>query len=355
MKYFFGGLLISILLFSLPTTDSYADNHLSDLQALIAQRVQQVSMAGVVLVARGDEPELLQAFNVDATRSDFEIDIDSAFAIASLTKSFTAVLVLQQVERGHIQLDAPISRYLPEFEAEYAGVVTVRQLLQNRSGIPHYVDLPGWFDPEIKGAYTAQTFLHTIAVQELRFTPGEDYYYSNANYYLLGLILEAVTGRRYEALLRANILDPLALNATGQLYEAGAQQVAPTFLRRDGHYESVTVNNPRLFRATASQYASAHDLFIFSRGLMQNKLLGGEMRNILLDPDYAMAFTVAAIELSGRQVPVITYNGELAGTTSMLTILPEQDGVIVVLSNNNTTYAQLVDMTVSFAQAAFAD
>ena len=66
-----------------------------------------------------------------------------------------------------------------------------------------------------------------------------------------------------------------------------------------------------------------------------------------------MGFTVASVPLAGKEVPVVTYNGELAGTTSMLTMFPEQDGAIVILSNNNMSYSTLVEMTLAIAQSAF--
>ncbi len=311
-------------------------------------------MSGVVLIARDGKPFLADAFNVDPLRADFDVTVNSAFAIASLTKSFTATLALQQVGQDRIDLDTPISAYLPALNAAYADDVTVRQLLQNRSGIPHYVDITGWFEPAVKNAFTAESFLATIAALELRFEPGEDYYYSNANYYLLGLILEAATGESYEALLRSEILGPLALENTGQIYAADSQIVAPTYLRNGNMYEQIEASNLELFRATASQYSSARDLLAFGDGLMKGTILDDEMREILLDQDRPMAFTVTSAPLAGREVPVITYNGELAGSTSMLTMFPEQDGTIVILSNNSTPYSALVEMTLAFARTAFA-
>ncbi len=323
------------------------------LGGLVAEMVRDHALSGVVMVAIDGEPILERAFNVDALRQDFEVTVDSAFAIASLTKSFTATLVLRQVDSGRIDLDAPIRAYLPAFDAAYADDVTVRQLLQNRSGIPHYVDIPGWFEPEVKDGFTAESFLAEIAALELRFAPGEDYYYSNANYYLLGLILEKATGESYESLLQNEILLPLELHDSGQIYSPGSQVVAPTYLRDGYTYERIRISNPALFRATASQYSSARDLLAFGHRLMNGAVLGEDMLDVLLDPEHPMGFIVTTVPLAGGEVPVFTYNGELAGTTSMLTMFPEQDGTIVILSNNNTPYTTLVEMTLAIAQLAF--
>jgi CubicO group peptidase (beta-lactamase class C family) len=312
-------------------------------------------MSGVILVALQGEPILEEAFNVESLRSDFEVTVDSVFAIASLTKSYTATLALRQVDAGRIDLDTPIRAYLPAFNAAYSGDVTVRQLLENRSGIPHYVDIPGWFEPGVRNGFTAETFLAEIEALELRFAPGEEYYYSNANYYLLGRILEAATGESYEAVLQEEILGPLGLRDSGQIYSSGSRIVAPTYLRDGNTYESVAISNPELFRATGSQYSSARDLMVFGHELIKGSVLGDEMLKLLLDQDRPMGFTVTSVPLAGKEVPVVTYNGELAGATTMLTMFPDQDGTIVILSNNNMPYSALVEMTLAIAESAFGE
>lgn len=304
--------------------------------------------SGVVLVQEGRATCYEQAFNVDSIAADFEVATDSAFMIASLTKSFTAALVLDQISKRRIELDAPLVTYLPDFDADYASDVTIRQLLQNRSGIPHYTDIPGWFDPEVKDAFTKTSFLDVIASLELRFTPGTDYYYSNANYYLLGLVLEATTGERYENMLQEVILDPLGLTGTGQIYAAN-EPIAPTYIRTGGGYESISISNSELFRATASQYATANDLAGFMQGLATGKLLDANMLAVLFDKARPMGFTVTSAPVGDIETEVITYNGELAGTTSMLSWFPEQDLTIAILSNNNTPYSTLVGLTLELA------
>ncbi len=330
-------------------------NFAADLASQVSELARDNELSGVVLVAIDGEPVLEEAFNVEPLRESFEVTVNSTFAIASITKSFTAILVLSQVESGRIDLDATIRDYLPAFDAAYADDVTVRQLLENRSGIPHYVDIPGWFDPDVVSGFTPETFLEEIAALELRFEPGQGYYYSNANYYLLGLILDAATGRTYEALLEDAILEPLGLEETGQIYAPGSQVVAPTYIRDSDTYQLITVGSPALFRATGAQFSTARDLLGFGHGLMRGTILGEGMRTVLLDEERPMGFTVTSVPIADRDVPLITYNGELAGTTTMLTIFPEQNGVIVILSNNNLPYSALVEMTITIAGSAFED
>jgi CubicO group peptidase (beta-lactamase class C family) len=354
--YFF---LVCIFLWSCgQANDSRMDsieNSASGLGNQVTELARDHEMSGVILVAIDGESIYEKAFNVEPLRTSFEITVDSTFAIASITKSFTATTVLSEVEAGRIDLDATIRDYLPSFSAVYADDVKVRQLLESRSGIPHYVDIPGWFEADVVSRFTPETFLEEIAALELRFEPGEDYYYSNANYYLLGLILDAAAGKTYEAVLEEAILEPLGLEDIGQIYAPGPQVIAPTYIRDGESYELMKLGNPALFRATGSQFSTARDLVAFGHGLLRGTILGEEMLTVLLDEDRPMGFTVTSVPIAEQEVPVVTYNGELAGTTTILTMFPEQNSSIVILSNNNLPYTALVDMTLSIAQIAFGE
>lgn len=322
------------------------------LEALIDQRAADLSMSGVVRVVQAGDVLAEAAYQDVRTNAGVEITAETAFQVASITKSFTAVLALQEVEKGRLDLNATLADYLPAFEAAYADQVTVRQLLQNRSGIPHYVDIPGWFEPEVKDAFTQASFLEAIAALELRSEPGTTYYYSNANYYLLGLILEEVTGESYEVLLAEGILAPLGLEGTGQIYDEGSV-VAPSFLDIGGDFERINLSNRALFRATASMSATAEDLTTFGEAMIAGALLSEEMQAILWDAGAPMAFQVATTALGGAEVPVVLYNGELVGTTSLLVMFPEQEGVVVLLANNSTSYGALLEWAAEIAEAAF--
>lgn len=312
---------------------------------------EQLDLSGVVLVQRGGRSAYEQAFNVGELGGDFEIRADSAFMIASLTKTFTAALVLDQVSQGRISLDASIASYLPQFDAAFADDVQVRHLLQNRSGLPHYTEIPEWFNPAVKSQWSPATFLAELEALQLKFPPGDRYLYSNVNYYLLGMILEAATGTTYEALLQERLLAPLRLNSAGQLYATEPSQVAPTYIRTGNGYERIRIGNAWLFRATASQVATAQDLAAFGRALVRGEVLEPTMLALMLDPDRAMGVTVMDVQLAGEASQAITYNGELAGTTTMLTVFPEQDLTVVILSNNNLPYRAMAGLTTTLAEA----
>ena len=134
---------------------------------------------------------------------------DTVFDIASLTKLFTAVLVLREVERDRVALDAPVARYLPEFAAAGKATVTVRQLLTHTGGLAENIDLSGYTD--------RPAALHAVLVAPLErgLAPGGQFHYSDLGMIALGALVERVTGQRLDELLQTGIAGPLGLRDTG--------------------------------------------------------------------------------------------------------------------------------------------
>lgn len=322
---------------------------------MIESRVAEQDFSGVVLVTRDGKVLMEAAFDNENLGQGHAVGLDSQFAIASITKSFTAVLVLQLVERGQLSLDDTIASHLPTFSAVYSNRVTVRHLLQNRSGIPHYVDLPGWFDSEHKANLTRSDLTDAIAALPLKFEPGSDYLYSNANYFLLGMILDQVASVPYETLLAKRVLRVAGQENTRQLYGETDAALVQNFLReKDGGYSHVPIVNPELFRATASLSSTAYDLMRFSAALEDDTLLSQESRSILFDVDTPMAWSVGKLPMKdGSLMRFQSYNGELVGYTSMITRFPDHDAVIIVLNNDNVGYDWLASLTLDVASFAF--
>ena len=130
----------------------------------------------------------------------------------SMTKTFTAVGVLQLVENGQLGIDDAVARYLPD--QPYGQAITVRQLIDHTSGIPNPIPLRWVHLVEEDGEYDEAAALRAVLRQypKLAFAPGEKYAYSNIGYWLLGQIIAAVTGQRDVDYLRANVLNRLALD-----------------------------------------------------------------------------------------------------------------------------------------------
>jgi D-alanyl-D-alanine carboxypeptidase len=150
----------------------------------------------------------------------------TVYPVGSITKQFTAALVMQEVGAGKLALDAPLQRYLPAI-APPDGDATIAQLLGQTSGIPSYTDHPR---PQLLQFASMQPspeqMWETVAAQTPAFTAGTSWQYSNSNYLLLGIVLQEVTGMNYPALLRERISSPLGLPSTAYGIPPFAQNVA---------------------------------------------------------------------------------------------------------------------------------
>jgi D-alanyl-D-alanine carboxypeptidase len=137
---------------------------------------------------------------------------DTVYELLSVTKQFTAAAILMLVEEGKIGLDDPIAKHLPNTPAAWSPV-TVRHLLTHTSGITDYTDVPGWFKT-IRLDRSPEDLLEPVKALPLGFQPGDRWRYSNAGYYLLGMILEKVSGKSYAEFLQARIFKPLQMTST---------------------------------------------------------------------------------------------------------------------------------------------
>ena len=151
--------------------------------------------------------------------ADFEWEVpntpDTKFRLGSITKQFTSALVMQLVEEGKLSVDATLSSVLPYYRKDTGDRVTVHDLLRHTSGIPSYTGLPNFRSDISRDPYGVQDFVEKFCSGDLEFEPGTDYAYDNSGYFLLGAILEEVTGQPYDELLRERIFDPLGMDASG--------------------------------------------------------------------------------------------------------------------------------------------
>lgn len=243
-----------------------------------------------------------------------QLDGDSPFAIASITKTFTATLVLEAVERGRIGLDDPVSNHLPRLKAVRG--VTVRQLLQHTSGIAdllHPMREPMDANPD--RIWTGAEVIDHLGGRW--FSPGAAYGYSNSNYVLLGMLVERIYGHDFDEVLRRHLLRPLDLDETGSLLDADAPALMPR-------------SWASAFGTSGNMYASVSDLVDWAMALYGGRVLAPEtlvaMTTFNRD-DYGLG--TEAIRLGSRTG--IGHSGLLRGFTSVLVHLPEENITIALV------------------------
>jgi CubicO group peptidase (beta-lactamase class C family) len=267
------------------------------------------------------------------------------YKIASITKAFTAVLVLQLVEQGKIDLGKPIRTYLPSY-AGGGGRVTASQLLNHTSGLPNpdkgttmetalTVGLPMYQRP-----WTSDQLLTEFCSGDLIAEPGTTFDYNNADYIVLGKILEQLHGRTYEQVLADRILRPLGMADTGLLHNGRIiDGLAEAYFFRDD-LKAVVPDlpvYPENWYAAGAMYSTAADVLTFSNALFGGSLLKKETLDLMIKPGldgYGYGVWSYESKMKGRTVRIVKRPGRIMGAQGQLYRMLDEDVTVVILSNN---------------------
>lgn len=287
-------------------------------------------------------------------RTERPVTPATPFAIASVTKTFTAALVLRLVGEGRIGLDDPIGRWLPELGLPSG--ITIRMLLDHTSGLGDPF-LEAAVDRQLladrSAVWTADRFL--AALPKPSFAPGTGWSYSNANYVVLGLLVERVTGRPYGALLRSTFFEPLGLTSAvvqpdrpGPVPAAHAYRLVKSSggLRRtdltDGSSSVPFTSVVTAAGAAGNVAMSATDLARWGSALYGGGLLGSELLAEMIDdaartapfrPRIPYGLGVQVVEIAGQ--PTYGHSGRFLGARAALRYLPRSGITIAVLTNQS--------------------
>lgn len=305
---------------------------------------------GVVLVADAHGVIVHHAEGLSSLELGAELGPDDVFRIGSLTKPLTAVLVLSLVNEGRLRLDGTLGEYLPELYADTpASAVTVEQLLAHTSGLK---DVPGsYYDPfwasAARQTFTPEAFAKAWIPPEISSPPGA-WRYNNNGFYLLGLIVERVTGTPYAEALRHYVLAPAGMTHSG-VYDVSTvvPHLASGYARSDfGMMERAMFMNPTVSYAAAGAYSSAGDLLAFSRALSSDRLLPADLKARMFTDkgnEYGLGWGVERwATAQGETATVQTHTGSIPGYQSLFATA--DDGSVVVILNNFWQGATVAEM-----------
>lgn len=300
---------------------------------------------GAILVASGDEVVYEQGFG-EADRSwGVPNAPDTRFRIASVTKQFTAALILQLVEAGEIELDAPITRYLPDYPAAQGDRVTIHHLLSHTGGVPEHTSRPD-FGEMMRDPVTPTGFLDVFSGDPLDFEPGTEYRYSNSGYFLLGTLIETVTGQPYAEALRQRLLAPLGLEDSGYLDGRVVFDRMATGYRRVGtdvqHAPYLDTSIPY---SAGMMYSTVRDLHTWTRALhAAEPFESAETVETMITPvlnEYGYGIGNSPLPVGDRSVQAIAHSGGIPGFSSMLIYFPETEQTVAVISNTGDSAGRL--------------
>lgn len=263
---------------------------------------------------------------------------ETKFRLGSITKQFTATLILQLVQQGKIKLDGKISDYLPEYRKDIGDKVSIHQLLNHTSGIPSYTGLPGFFQDVSRNPYKVDAFVKKYASNDLEFEPGSKYSYNNSGYFLLGAIVEKVTGKPYEQVLKEKIFDPLGMKNTGyDHHDTIIENRASGYQKTADGYTNAPYLDMSIPYAAGSMYSTVDDLYLWDQGLYTDRVLSAATKELMYKPtlsDYGYGWVITKTSFD-EKIPVITHGGGINGFNTTIVRFPAQKHLIVMLDNTS--------------------
>jgi CubicO group peptidase (beta-lactamase class C family) len=319
-----------------------AQDHAAKVQQVLDLAHKYRQFNGTALVAENGKVIYKGGFGLANMEWNIPNTPDTKFRLGSITKQFTAVLTLQLVEQGKINIDGKISDYLPDYRKDIGEKVTVHHLLTHTSGIPSYTGQPDFFANVSRNPYKVVDFVKQYTSGNLEFEPGTKYAYNNSGYFLLGAIIERVTGKTYEQALKEMIFDKVGMKDTGyDLHDPLLQKRASGYAKTAAGYTNAPYLDMSIPYAAGSLYSTVEDLYLWDQVLYTDKLLTQQSKDLMYKPflqNYAYGWIVtnATFKVKDQPVQVITHGGGINGFTTTIVRFPSEKHLIVILDNTGS-------------------
>jgi CubicO group peptidase (beta-lactamase class C family) len=322
-------------------SDFASDGLSKKLDNYLVSANKSYKLNGSVLIAQKGQILLHKAYGLANVTAKILNDTLTRFPILSVTKSFTATMILKLQEEGKLSLTDKLSKYFPDYQ--YGDKVTIENLLTHSSGIPNYTDAVGEEDSAlVNHPISKEKIVQTFFTKPLEFKPGSRYNYNNSGYFLLGLIIEKVTGQPYEQVILENIFGPLQMTNSGFDFNNLSQTV-----RAQG-YNIFDVTQQKPYKHYDSTYAysagaiysTTGDLYKFAQAIASKKILTSntwENAFQLRINHYGYGWNIGNL----FERDFVRHDGGYPGFMSSFIYFPHEDITIIIL-NNFGTYGQNV-------------
>ena len=304
-----------------------------------------------IAISRNGRTVYAKAFGSADLEQSVRARPETVYLIGSITKQFTSAAILGLVEDGKLSLDDILGKFFPDWPLAGRGV-TVRQLLNHTSGIKDYTGVRRWL------GLMALPLPHDSMVALFRdepmdFPPGTEWRYDNSGYYLLGVIIEKVTGESYAKYLDHRIFGPLRLHSTR--YCTSRSVVAnrtPGYSSTPTGFENAAPINVDEAYAAGAICSTAGDLLIWTRALQAGKVIKPASYRMMTTPiplpggkAQSYGFGLGVGTFSGHRV--ISHNGGINGFNAQLANYPDDSLIVAVLANVESGEADKLERKVS--------
>ena len=318
---------------------SSTDAPLADrIDAALSNLAEQGSLSGSVLIARDGQVLLSRGYGLANRDANLPNTPATKFHLGSLTKQFTAAAILLLQQRGKLDVQDLICKYIEDCPQAWQPV-TIHQLLIHTSGIHEINDTAGLQELVMHPATPIQ-LIAQFRDLPLDFPAGEKYSFSNSGYILLGYIIEKVSGQPYATFVKETIFDPLRMQGSGydDAQNAGQDHAV-------GYKDAVTpamhVDNSVNY-ASAGLYSTVEDLLLWDRALYTDELMPAALRAEMFTPFVPIPSTTLSSGYGwsiGRQFgqPWVYYSSGGPGFTNIIHRFPDSRVTIIILTNRQGT------------------
>ncbi|WP_375582778.1 serine hydrolase domain-containing protein [Cyclobacterium xiamenense] len=341
-------------------------------KSMVDSLVSTDRFSGSIIVDVGSEKKFHYTAGYANRNPNILLNSSARFEIASLSKQFTAALILKLNEESLLSLQDPFGIYLEWYPEEYKDQVSIHHLLAHQSGIPNYTHDGDWPELSTQEFANADFVAHFLEEKPLEFDPGSDFSYSNSNYYLLGLIAEEVAKENYGDLLYRYFFKPLEMNNTGILENRNEiRNLAHGYEKlASGYVDNAPTQSYSTAFSVSGLYSTPEDLLRWSKALDSSTIFTDTTLNNMLTPylaDYGYGLLISDLEpekLADRirdpfsinkypkntTVQCIWHWGANPGYNTLFLKIPDQQITIVILENLTHLAAETPTLIPDLAQ-----
>ena len=332
---------------------TFGQSQTEQITKLIDTYTDYKTFNGSVLVAENGKVIYKKGFGFANMEWDIPNAPNTKHRLGSITKQFTGMLILQLAEDDKIDLQAPITKYLPDYPKANGDIITIHHLLTHTSGIPNYTSFPDFFQNKSRNPYTPTEFVKEFSEMDLDFAPGERFSYSNSGYFLLGVLIEKISGKTYEQMLQEKIFTPLNMMDSGFDHHGTILKNRATgYEKSGGEFVNSRYLDMSIPYAAGSLYSTVENLYLWDQALYSNKLLSKASMDLFfgehikaMNGYYGYGWAIGSETLGNTEerIETISHGGGINGFNTLITRAPSDKSLIVLL--NNTGGAPLNDMT----------
>ncbi len=338
--------LINLLFLSLVVVFSVSANaqtKQAKIDSLICAYNNADCFNGVVLVSEKGNIIYKKAFGIADRELNVSMTTETRFRIASISKSFTALIILQLVDEGLIKLNGKITDYIPDYKGEKGDKITIEQLLTHTSGILHSLN-PEKEAVQERLYHSLRDMVKYAEESDLYFEPGTGFHYSNLAYNMLAYIAESVTKKPFDRLLTERIFEPVEMKNTNQCVAGKIE----TNLSKGYEYkllkgyENTSFFDPSYTVGPGGLISNVDDLVKYDNALLERKIISKELCKQMFTPSkyasYGYGWELGKIILTSSHdtVNIISHTGDINGFGSYMGRIEKDSILVIVLKNSRS-------------------